>query len=231
MMLLAGLSILLSRYSAQDDICIGSPIANRNRKELQNLIGFFANTLVFRQKLQPGQTLGEFLQIIKKNTIDAYEYQETPFEKVVDGLNIERSLSHSPLFQVMLVLQNIAQEGIELPGMEIESLPFDSGSAKFDLTFTVEEAQSADSKRPVAVTIEYNTALFKQETIENLSGHFTRVLEVLGQTDVQNALEQDITRIEFLSETERHKQLSEWLKLRSIFSPSTTFSNGVSWYS
>jgi len=210
MMLLAGLSILLSRYSAQDDICIGSPIANRNRKELQNLIGFFANTLVFRQKLQPGQTLGEFLQIIKKNTIDAYEYQETPFEKVVDGLNIERSLSHSPLFQVMLVLQNIAQEGIELPGMEIESLPFDSGSAKFDLTFTVEEAQSADSKRPVAVTIEYNTALFKQETIENLSGHFTRVLEVLGQTDVQNALEQDITRIEFLSETERHKQLSDW---------------------
>ncbi|MCW8928794.1 MAG: amino acid adenylation domain-containing protein, partial [Gammaproteobacteria bacterium] len=205
MTLLAGLSILLSRYSNQDDICIGSPIANRNRKELQNLIGFFANTLVFRQKIVPGQTINEFLQIIKKNTIDAYEYQETPFEKVVDGLNVERSLGHSPLFQVMLVLQNIAQERIELPEMNIESLSFDSGSAKFDLTFTVEEAQSTDKDEPVAVSIEYNTDLFKQETIEILSSHFTRVLEVISVSS-----NQEVMQVEFLSVDERKKQLTDW---------------------
>ena len=139
MTLTAAFSVLLARYSGQSDICIGSPIANRSRVELEPLIGFFVNTLVLRTQIDGGQSFHELLAQVRSTTLDAYAHQDVPFVQLVELLKPERHTSHSPLFQVMLVLQNTPQGALELPGLTLEPVQVQGTTAKFDLTLNITE--------------------------------------------------------------------------------------------
>ncbi|PCJ99580.1 MAG: non-ribosomal peptide synthetase, partial [Alteromonadaceae bacterium] len=193
MTLLNAFYIFLSRYSGQDDICVGSPIASRTRSETENLIGLFVNTLVLRAQLQPEQNFIELLQSTRLNCLSAYAHQDIPFEMLVEQVQPTRSLSHSPLFQVMLVLH---QEGelneLTLPGLTTKTLSPDYPVAKFDLTLHVEE--QGDQLRCVW---EYSTDLFNAETIASMADHFEMLLTGI----VDNPL-QAISRLPMLMEAE-----------------------------
>ena len=141
MTLLAGLQTLLARYTGQEDISKGTPIANRRRGELENLIGFFVNTLVLRTDLSGNPTFHELVQRVKETALGAYAHQDVPFEMLVESFQPERSMSYTPLFQVLFVLQNAPQEKLELSGLTVELLDIDSGTAKFDLMLSLEESE------------------------------------------------------------------------------------------
>src|SRR6202044_2131352 len=133
----AGFQAWLSRVSGQTDFTLGTPIAGRNRLETEGLIGFFVNTLVLRADLSGDPSAGERVSRVRRQTLDAYQHQDLPFEKLVDALDPERSLSRSPLFQVMLVLQNTAPERLEMPGIGMETVAVPATAADFDLTLTL----------------------------------------------------------------------------------------------
>src|SRR5262249_48072308 len=135
MTLLAGLQAFLYLYTKQHSIVVGTPVANRSQKELEGLIGFFVNTLVLRAELSEGMTFRELLRQVREVALEAYAHQDVPFEKLVEELQPERNLSHTPLFQVMLVLQNVAPTPCVFGDLKLELLPNSSGTAKFDLLF------------------------------------------------------------------------------------------------
>ncbi len=179
MTLLAGFAALLARYGRADDVVIGTPIANRNRSELEPLIGFFVNTLALRVRLERSTSVAELIRQVRQTCLEAYAHQDVPFERLVEILQPRRNLSHAPLFQVMFALQNAEAGGLELPGLELASLPQESVSAKFDLTVSVQA--TADGMSGLA---EYNTDLFDATTIERMIGHFTEMLRAMpGQND------------------------------------------------
>jgi non-ribosomal peptide synthetase component F len=156
MTLLGAFGVLLSRYSAQDDVVIGSPIAGRTRAETENLIGFFVNTIALRTSIAGNPSFRQLLATVKKITLDAYTHQDLPFEKLVEELQPARDLSRNPIFQVMFALQNIPRETIDLPGLKL--LPFRAGhvvNSKFDLSLVT--AENGDS---IHAVFEYNTDLF-----------------------------------------------------------------------
>ncbi|MCE0556895.1 aminotransferase class V-fold PLP-dependent enzyme [Motilimonas sp. E26] len=196
----AAFSTLIARYSNETDIVIGTPIANREQAEVANIIGFFANTLVLRADLSDRPSFNQLLQQSRDNLYQAYAHQQAPFEKVVERLNPERSANYSPLFQVMLVLQNNEQAKFELDGMVLEPITVDTKDAKFDLTLYVSENQQGLSFR-----WEYNSDLFDAETIARMGLHFELLLK---QLTVQPDL--SVYQANFLSEHERHQQLVEW---------------------
>src|SRR6185369_16831878 len=167
MVLLAALSVLLSRYSGQHDIAIGTPVANRIRTELESLIGLFVNTLVLRLDTTSSDSFRSLVRQAREVCLGAYAHQDVPFEKLVDELQPERSLSHTPLFQVVLVLQNLPQGTLNLEGLRLESLTTDSGAAKFDLALVI-----AESAQGLDCTLEYNTDLFEADTIARLLAQF-----------------------------------------------------------
>ncbi|PSF37372.1 non-ribosomal peptide synthetase [Aphanothece hegewaldii CCALA 016] len=177
MVLLATFSTLLHRYTGNSDIVIGSPIANRNRSELEALIGFFVNTLPLRINSAGNPTFEELLQRVRQVTLNAYTYQDLPFERILDYLSIERSLSYSPLFQVMFVLQNTPMEKIEVSGLTWTPLELENSTAKFDLTIILEEtAQGLDG------VFEYNTDLFEAATIHRMAGCFRTLLSAVVES-------------------------------------------------
>lgn len=141
MILFSALATLLYRYSAQEDICIGTPLANRQREETESIIGFFVNTLVLRTNLKGNPSFSELLERVRQKALDAYDHQDVPFEQVVEALQPERSLSYSPLFQVMFTLQNAPMGELELPGITLKPLSVDSVTAKFDLTISIWEIE------------------------------------------------------------------------------------------
>jgi amino acid adenylation domain-containing protein len=200
MTLMAGFATLLYRYSGQTDIAIGSPIANRNRSEIESLIGFFVNTLVLRSNLADNPSIQELLAQVRETTLKAYEHQDVPFEKLVEVLQPQRSLSHSPLFQVMFVLQNAPMEEMKLPGVTLAQLECQSTVAMFDLTLSVTE-----TKQGLEGEWEYNTDLFDGSTIERMSKHFQVLLEAM----VEN-LQQRVSELSLLSQAERQQLLVEW---------------------
>src|SRR5262249_20196900 len=162
----------LHRYTGQDDIAVGSPIANRTRAETEGLIGFFVNTLVLRTDLAGDPTFRELLRRGQEGALGAYAHQDLPFEKLVEVLHPERNLSNSPLFQVMFILQNVPRSALELPGLTVSPVRVDRDMAKFDLTLALVEG--TDGLRG---TVEYNTDLFDAATIIRMLGHFQTVLE------------------------------------------------------
>jgi len=200
MTLLAAFNILLYRYSGQSDLVVGSPIANRNRSEIEGLIGFFVNTLVIRTKLEGNSSFLELLNQVRKVTLDAYAHQELPFEKLVEELQPERSLSYHPLFQVMFVLQNAPMNEISLGDLTVSELEIDSVAAKFDLTLSLIERESK-----LSASWEYNTDLFAASTIERMMGHFQNLLTAI----VDNPKEQ-VALLPILSEGEKQQILVEW---------------------
>ena len=203
MTLLAAFQALLYRYSGQDDITVGSPVANRNRTEVEGLIGFFVNTLVLRGRLQGNPSFTELIRRTKETAMNAYAHQELPFEKIVDAVQPERDMSHSPLFQVMFALQTSGglsiKAGKQMP-LQIEPLEAHSKTAKFDLTLFMME--SGDH---LAGAMEYNTDLFDRSTIERLLRHFETLLNVLTE-DPQRR----IATAPLLSGEERKTVLEEW---------------------
>ncbi|RKH75197.1 amino acid adenylation domain-containing protein, partial [Corallococcus sp. AB045] len=132
MLLLSAFQLLLSRYSGQDDVSVGSPIAGRTHAEAEGLIGFFVNTLVLRAHVRPEESFRQLLAQVKATTLAAYEHQHVPFEKLVEVLQPSRDLSRSPLFQVMLVLQNAPAEALRVPGMAFQPIPLEGNSSRFD---------------------------------------------------------------------------------------------------
>ncbi|NTW00309.1 MAG: amino acid adenylation domain-containing protein, partial [Oscillochloris sp.] len=171
MTLLAAFQVLLHRYSGEDDICIGTPIANRTRAELEPLIGCFINTLVLRGNLAGNPSFRSLLANARATALAAYAHQDVPFEMVVDALQPERNLSHTPLFQVMLLLQNTPGQALRLPGLTIASLNSQSGISPFDMTLAVAEGDAG-----LSCAFEYSTDLFDQLTIARMAGHFARLL-------------------------------------------------------
>jgi hypothetical protein len=193
----AAFNVLLARYSGQDDICIGTPIANRNRAEIEPLIGFFVNTLVLRTRLADVETFDDLLQQVRATTLAAYAHQDIPFELVVDALKPERQLNYNPLFQVMLVLQNAPIGNIELDGLSVQAIEVDEESAKFDLMLTaVERAEQ------LHLTFTYKVDLFEASTIVRMARHFTRLLESAVQAP--NAR---VGELEMLDDEERQRLL------------------------
>ncbi len=172
MTLLAAFQALLWRYTGGEDAPVGSPIAGRTRSELEGLIGFFVNTLVLRTGLAGDPAFAELLARARETTLGAYAHQDLPFEKLVEELAPRRDLSHSPLFQVMLVLQNAPQRPIELPGLRLQPLEAETGTAKFDLSLVAREAGEG-----LAAWLEYDLDLFDPATAERIAGHFRTLLE------------------------------------------------------
>jgi amino acid adenylation domain-containing protein len=201
MVLLAAFKTLLFRYTGQSDITVGSPIANRNRAELEGLIGFFVNTLVLNSWLLPAQSFRELLAAVREATLGAYAHQDLPFEKLVEEIRPERILSRSPLFQVMFVLQNAPREALRLGDTAISLLPPGTHTAKFDLNLSVVEALDSG----LACSLEYNTDLFDRTTVERLLSHYDVLLRALAAEP-----EQAVGTSRFLNEGERFQLVSEW---------------------
>jgi amino acid adenylation domain-containing protein/non-ribosomal peptide synthase protein (TIGR01720 family) len=200
MTLLAAFSTLLYRYSGQSDILIGSPIANRNRKEIEPLIGFFVNTLVLRTCFEDNPSFESILAQVRKTTLKAYQHQDIPFEQVVEALQPQRSLSHSPLFQVMFVLQNAPTTKVELPGLTLSKLEQENTTAKFDLTLSI-----AETDQGLMGEWEYNTDLFEQSTIEQMAGHFHNLLNAIAHNP-----QLPVDQLPLVSLPERHQLLTAW---------------------
>ncbi len=196
----AAFSVLLARYSGESDIVMGSPIANREQAEVADLIGFFINTLVLRSDVSGTPSFIDMLQQSKQTALGGYSHQQVPFEQLVELLQPERSLSHSPLFQIMLVLQNNEKSTLELPGLTLSPLAQTQVQAKFDLMLNAVELEGG-----LAFEWEFNTDLFERSTIERMAGHFVSLLDNMLASPAKN-----VYAIEFLNERERHQTLQEW---------------------
>jgi amino acid adenylation domain-containing protein len=197
MTLLAAFVTLLSRYSNQSDIIVGSPIANRNRGEIESLIGFFVNTLVLRIQCAGNPSFEQLLQRVQQVALDAYAHQDVPFEQLVEVLQPERSLSYNPLFQVMFVLQNVPAGKLELPGLLITPLEIENFPSKFDLILSIKETE-----QELKGEWRYNSDLFDATTIERMVGHFQTMLAGI----VANP-QQRVSELPLLTEAELHQLL------------------------
>lgn len=180
--LLTAFAALLSRYSNQEDIVIGTGIANRSQVVTEQLIGFFVSTLALRIKLLNNPTFLDLLTQVHQTALDAYAHSDVPFDRLVEALQIERHLSHSPLFQVMFLLQNVAQEKLTLPGIEAELLEFaqPTAGATFDLTLSLKETAEG-----LQGTLEYNAKRFERTTITRMATHFQTLLTAIVETPEQ----------------------------------------------
>ncbi|CAA9339965.1 MAG: Polyketide synthase modules and related proteins, partial [uncultured Gemmatimonadetes bacterium] len=189
-----------SKYAGSDDVVVGSPIAGRTRNEVEELIGFFVNTLVLRADLSGDPSFREVLRRAREFTLGAYEHQEVPFERLVAELQPERSLSHSPLFQVVFALENAGDGGAALPGLSVSGVGASMGAAKFDLSLTL--SATAQGLRGA---LNYSTDLFERGTALRMLSHLERVLEqVAADADVR------LSRLELLGGVERSLVLEEW---------------------
>ncbi|MBD2076663.1 amino acid adenylation domain-containing protein [Phormidium sp. FACHB-592] len=182
MTLLAAFQTLLYRYTEQTDIAIGCPIANRHRSELEGLIGFFVNSLVLRSNLSGQPTFRTLLERVRNVALEAYKYQDLPFEKLVEALDPDRDLSRNPLFQVAFALQNAPMQPLELPGLTLTPAPLESGSTRFDLEVHLWEPAHGlrslwQSQEGLSGFISYSTDLFDRDRIGRLIGHFQTLLE------------------------------------------------------
>lgn len=200
MILLAAFQLLLSRYSGQEDLSVGIPIANRSRSETEDLIGCFINTMVIRTSLSGSPSFLTLLARVRETALEAYMHQDIPFEYLVENLHIERHLSHHPLFQVMFSLQNIPDATLDLTGLVIQRQPLEDTTAKFDLTLAMHEGAEG-----ISGIFEYNTDLFDKRTIERIAKYFETLLASIV-TDPK----QRISALPLLARQEQQIILEEW---------------------
>ncbi|AMM92983.1 peptide synthetase [Peribacillus simplex] len=200
MTLMAAYQSFLARYTGQDDILVGSPIANRNVKEIEGLIGFFVNTLVYRADFSGNPTFQELLSQIRIKALKAYEYQDIPFERVVEAVKPERNTSHSPIFQTMFTLQNTKQGLPQLFERNMEMMESHTSIAKFDLSLFASETEEG-----LLLTFEYNTDLFNAATIERMAGHFEHWL-----SEIVSHPKDSLTKLNMLPKAEYKRLLEEW---------------------
>ena len=200
MTLLTAFQTLLYRYTNQEDIAVGTPIAGRNRAELEGLIGFFANTLVLRTSFTGNPSFREILERVRETCLDAYSHQELPFERLVEALQPERNLNQNPLFQVTFQLNDNRPNAFDLGELRGEDFAHGERTAKFDLSLTM-----IDDGAALSGHILYNTDLFYGSTIKRMLGHFQILLEgIVANPD------QRISDLPLLTETEKHQLLVEW---------------------
>ncbi|MES9512241.1 amino acid adenylation domain-containing protein, partial [Streptomyces sp. NPDC000609] len=206
MVLQAALATLLSRLGAGTDIPLGTAVAGRTDSAMESMVGFFVNTLVLRTDLSGSPTFSDLLHRVREAGLEAFAHQDVPFERLVESLAPARSLTHHPLFQVMLVLQNNESAALDLPGLRVSGMPVSSRPAKFDLDFTFEECFTAE-RRPAGLLgrIVYAHDLFDQRTVEEFGSRLHRVLVAMA-TDPR----QRVGRVEVLGERERGLVLWGW---------------------
>ncbi|SEB35202.1 amino acid adenylation domain-containing protein [Tenacibaculum sp. MAR_2009_124] len=188
MFLLSTFKVLLHRYSGQDDICIGTPIANRTQSDLEGMIGFFVNTLALRSDLSENPSFKDFLKQVKETTLEAYDHQLTPFEKVVDKVVVTRDMSTTPLFQVMFMTENTSvgltdesETTLDFGGVEISEFESDNIPSKFDITLSIAEGDS-----DILLNVNYCTALFEKLTIDRMLEHFRELLNSVVKDSTQS---------------------------------------------
>ncbi len=209
MTLLAAFKVLLARYSGQDDVVLGSPSANRSLPELYRLIGFFVNNLVLRTDLSGNPSFAELLGRIREVALRAYEHQDVPFDRLVHALRPERSLDHSPLFQVMFILQDFALDSFEFAGLAAEPLEIEIGTARFDLTVEIFPRHGE-----LWAYFDYNADLYEPETIERIQQHYLAILNAVCADSNQK-----IAAIPLLSLSERQKLLVDWNQTAATVPP------------
>ena len=207
MTLFSTFSTLLYRYSGQRDIVVGTPVANRNRSELEGLIGCFVNTLALRSRLDDNPTFSDLLNQVRETALDAYAHQAVPFEQVVDALQPERSLSYPPLFQVMFALLNAPMQPLDLPGIQFSWLQMEQAKAKVDLFLSMEEIDAG-----LRGYWEYNCALFDTETIERAVEQFKTLLK-----SIVTHPQARVDDLQLLPDGERHQVLAEWNNTQAEF--------------
>ncbi|MFL6336447.1 MAG: amino acid adenylation domain-containing protein, partial [Pyrinomonadaceae bacterium] len=207
MTLLAVFEVLLHRYSGQETVVVGSPVAGRNRAETEGLIGFFVNTLALRADLSPGLRFTELLARVREGALEAYTRQDLPFDRLVDALQIERDLSRTPLYQVVFMFDNIRVPALDIDGLTVT--PVDSGThvAKFDLALSM-----ADGEQGLSGWLEYNSDLFDAATAERMVGHFTRLLEGVAADP-----HEQVARLPLLGAEEEQQLLYGWNETAADF--------------
>ncbi len=199
-LLLAAFKVLLYRYSGQGELCVGTPIANRQRIEIEGLIGFFANTLVLRSDLSDNPPFTVLLARVRENVLEAQAHQDLPFEHLVEALNPVRDTSHTPLFQAMFVLQNTPLETLEVPGLRLSAMAAEGRTAKFDLTLTMTEGRDS-----LIGAFEYNTDLFAKGPVQRMVRHLSNLVEgIVADPEVR------LGDLPLMNEAERHRLLIEW---------------------
>jgi non-ribosomal peptide synthetase component F len=204
----ASWAALLARLSGQEEVVIGTPSANRGRREIEGLIGFFVNTLALRVDVSGSLTVGELLERVKAQALAAQQHQDLPFEQVVEITRPERSLAHSPLFQVMFTWQNAPKGTLELPGLRLAPLEAAPHvTAKFDLSLSLAEVGER-----IEGKIQYVTALFDRSTMERYLGHWRTLLAAMVADDRQR-----VDRLPLLTEAERYQVLEAWNHTRAEY--------------
>jgi amino acid adenylation domain-containing protein len=213
MTLLSVFKVLLFKYTDQNDICVGSPITGRNQKEVETLIGFFLNTLAIRSHPAAETSFKDFLEEIKITTLEAYENQEVPFEKVVEASVKERNRSRSPLFQVMFIYQNNPEiPAIKLGNLKLERKQVIHNTSRFDLTFNVLETEDG-----MRLSIEYNTDLFLKSTIDKMGEHFENLLKSVLENSKQK-----LSEISMLSKRDIEHLIFDLNETNKSFTPYTS---------
>ena len=214
MALLAGFQVMLSRYSGQDDIAVGTPIAGRHHAGTADLVGLFVNSLVLRTDLSGDPSFTELLGRVRETALGAYQHQDLPFERLVEELAPERDLSRNPLFQTMLVLQNTPAAAIwRLPGLEISPVPLQATDAQVDLTFDL----TLQGDRGAKGFIHFSGDLFDRATVERMAVHYRTLLDRLAADPAA-----PLSRVAMLSEAERHRVLVDWNATAAPLPPART---------
>ncbi|QOT00426.1 amino acid adenylation domain-containing protein [Brevibacterium sp. JNUCC-42] len=207
MTLMAAFKVLLYRYSGDRDSCVGTTVANRNNREIEELIGFFVNNLVIRSHIEENLSFRQLIQEVRTTCLEAYAHQDLPFNHLISELNLERSLSHNPLFQVMFVLQNTPASDLELPGLTFSPLLFETEALQSDLT--LEMVLTEDR---LTGNVAFNTGLFTEETIYRMMGHFKMLLEgIITNPD------ESIETLPLLTELEKEQLLLTWNQTSRIY--------------
>ncbi|NMO13600.1 amino acid adenylation domain-containing protein [Pyxidicoccus fallax] len=199
-LLLAAYQLLLSRYCGQDDVVVGTPVAGRNRAELEGLVGLFVNTLALRVDLTGDPTFLELMGRVHDSALGAFAHQDLPFEKLVEALQPERRLDISPLFQVTFTLQNAPLPPLEVPGLVLEAQPVDTGTSQLDLSLLATELPQG-----LRVAVVYRTDLFEDATASRLLGHYHQLLEAIAAAPGRR-----VSQLSLLDATERGQVLGEW---------------------
>lgn len=193
MVLVAGIKLLFHRYTGQEDILIGTPVAGRARRELEGLVGLFANTILLRTALESGLRFSTLLQRVRSTVLEAMANQEMPFERIVESLRVQRTMDRNPVFQLMFILQNTPDLGLvstPVSGITFKPLELDNASAKFDLL--IEHFVVPDGLR---VGLEYNSDLFDASTIERLAGHYECLLESIGRNPGRELVDYELESV------------------------------------
>ena len=201
MVLLAGFQVLLARYAGVAEVVVGTPVAGRVRRETEGLIGFFVNTLVLRTKVRWEESFAELLERVREICLGAYEHQDLPFEKLVEELQPERSLSHAPLFQVLFALQNLPRHSLQLANLHLQPQPVDTERVAHDLSLMLSEQVDGS----IVGSLRYSTALFDAATIQRLAANFITLLHSIAARP-----EEPVSNLRLLADQEQKLLLGAW---------------------